>query len=132
MRESSDGVKIVKVATVNVNSIINKVQYLFNLVEGEGLHVVSVTETWLTDSCGSSFVQIPEFSLHRGDVAGPVRKHGAAIYVSNSLRHVQAEVTIPNVAVVSECVCALSLPPSFLFPGGKCIVGRLHQGILSK
>ena len=118
MRESSDGVKIVKAATVNVNSIINKVQYLFNLVEGEGLHVVSVTETWLTDSCGSSFVQIPEFSLHRGDVAGPVRKHGAAIYVSNSLRHVQAEVTIPNVAVVhltdlNVFVLSVYRPPSY-------------------
>ena len=92
--------QIVRAATVNVNSLANKVQFLFNLIKDEGLHVVSVTETWLTEACKSSFVQIPEFSLHRGDVLGPVRKHGAAIYVCNSLRHVQVEVEIPNVAVV--------------------------------
>ena len=62
--------------------------------------MVAVTETWLTASCSSSFVQIPGFSLYRGDVAGLVRKHGAAIYVSNTHRHVQVDVDIPNVVAV--------------------------------
>ena len=83
-----------------MNSITNKVQFLFNLIKEQGLHVVSVTETWLTEMCRSSFVQIPDFSLHRGDVSGSVRKHGAALYVCNSLKHVEVEVPIPNVAAV--------------------------------
>lgn len=79
---------------------MNKVHYLSNLMNDEGLYIVAVTETWLTASCSSSFVQIPEFSLHRGDVAGQVRKHGAGLYILNTLRHVQVDIDLPNVATV--------------------------------
>ena len=67
--------------TVNVNSISNKVAYIFNLIKEENLNICAITESWLTSSCDSSYVSIDGFSLYRGDVEGAVRKHGSAIYV---------------------------------------------------
>lgn len=101
-----------------MNSVTNKVHYLSNLMKDEGLYVVAVTETWLTAYCSSSFVQIPEFSLYRGDVAGQVRKHGAALYILNTLKHVQVDVDIPNVAAVlltdyNLFVVSMYRPPSY-------------------
>ena len=101
-----------------MNSVTNKINYLFNLIKTEALEVVSVTETWLTGSCSSSFVSIPGFTLHRGDVAGNVRKHGAALYISDGLKQVQVDVLLPNVAVVQLVdfdlyVLSVYRPPSY-------------------
>ena len=95
-----ENVIILKACTVNVNSIFSKVSYLHNLIHDENLDMVAVTETWLTDACSSSFISIPGFSLLRGDVTGTIRKHGAAIYVRSALKHVQIEVSLPNLTVL--------------------------------
>ena len=86
--------------TVNLNSLFNKLHYISNLAKDEKLSLISITETWLTDSCDSSFVQLPKFSFYRGDVVGNVRKHGAGLYVSDSIKHVQVEIGLANVVVV--------------------------------
>ena len=101
-----------------MNSVTNKVNYLYNLTRTESLELVSVTETWLTASCSSSFVSIPGFNLYRGDVAGNVRKHGAALYISDGLKHIQVDVTLPNIAVVQLVdfdlyVLSIYIPPSY-------------------
>ena len=78
--------------TVNVNSIANKLNYVFNLIQDESLDVVAVTETWLTTQCSDSFVAVPGYSLYRGDVRGDVRKHGAGLYMTDELKHVGMKV----------------------------------------
>ena len=85
---------------MNVNSLINKLHYLNNFISQYSLSVISVTETWLTESCNSSFVQIPNFIFYRGDVVGAVRKHGAGLYVDCRMKQVQVEVDLPNLVVV--------------------------------
>ena len=111
---------------------MNKVQYVFDLVHEEELQIVSVTETWLTDACNSSFVQIPQFSFYRGDVIGSVRKHGTALYVSNSFRHVQIEVHIPNVVVVhltdlEVVVVSIYRPPSYTLEENTALVNFIRE-----
>ena len=86
--------------TVNVNSISNKVAYIFNLIKEENLNICAITESWLTSSCDSSYVAIDGYSLYRGDVEGTVRKHGSAIYVRKSLKHHEIKLSLPNVAAV--------------------------------
>ena len=73
---------ILNLATINVNSLCNKLHYVFNLITSNNLDIVSITETWLTAACDTSFVDIPGFVFLRGDVFGDTRKHGAGLYVS--------------------------------------------------
>ena len=103
---------------MNVNSISNKVNYIFNLIKEEDLSLCSITETWLTSSCFSSFVEIDGFTLYRGDVAGSVRKHGSAIYIKDSIKHQELKISIPNVTatyLVEYNLYILSVyrPPSY-------------------
>ena len=104
--------------TGNLNLLINKLHYVANLCTVNNLDVLSVTETWLTDACSSSFVTIPGFSFYRGDVWGEVRKHGSGLYVSEKINHAQIEVDIPNVVVVNMLdlgvhVMSIHRPPSY-------------------
>ena len=105
--------------------------FLFNLVIDEDLSVLSVTETWLTESCSSSFVEIPEFHFHRGDVVGEVRKHGAGLYVHHTLRHIKVEVSISNVVVVhlidyDVYVMSVYRPPSYATEANHVLVAFLR------
>ena len=116
---SSVNFDLLKAGTVNVNSISNKVNYVMNLLKDEELHILALSETWLTNGCSSSFVDIPGFSLCRGDVFGSIRKHGAAMYVMDSVKYIQVEVHIPNVVVIQLIdydinVISIYRPPSYL------------------
>ena len=55
---------------MNVNSLMNKLHYLYNMILISKLQVISITETWLINSIPSSFVALPGFELYRGDVGG--------------------------------------------------------------
>ena len=107
-----------KACTVNVNSIANKVNYINNLLCDEKIDILALSETWLTTSCKSSFIDIPGYSLCRGDVEGSIRKHGAALYISDKLNHVQVTVSLPNIAMVQLIdydihVLSIYRPPSY-------------------
>ena len=104
---------------------------------GDLLHVVSVTETWLTESCSSSFVDIPGFQFYRGDVVGEVRKHGAGLYVSDMLVHVKVEVSLPNIVIVHLInveiyVISIYRPPSYSFEENNSLILFLRYFSLGK
>ena len=68
--------------------------------------------------CSSSFVSLPGFEFYRGDVLGNVKKHGAGLYVSKTLEHVQIDVELPNLVVVHLIsldifVISVYRPPSY-------------------
>ena len=105
-------------ATVNVNSLSNKLHYVFNLIYDFSISILAVTETWLTHSCSSSFIDLPGFNFYRGDTAGSVRKHGAGLYVSKSLSALPIEIGIQNIAVIflpdlGLHVMSVYRPPSY-------------------
>ena len=109
---------MLKACNINVNSLAGKCGFMKNLILAESIDVVAVTETWLTESCNSSFVMIDGYSIFRGDVYGNIRKHGAALYVRKSLRPVEVEVNLPNLAVVylsffDLYIVAIYRPPSY-------------------
>ena len=96
----------------------NKLNYVFNLINDNNLDIVSITETWLTLDCDTSFVDLPGFSFYRGDTAGTVRKHGAGLYVSDSVSSCLIETAISNVVVVflsdlGIFVASVYRPPSY-------------------
>ena len=106
------------VCTVNVNSLMSKVHYINNIALEYDLHIISVTETWLTEDCNSSFVQLPEYMFYRGDVEGSIRKHGAGLYIAKSLKHVEIDTYLPNIVAVHLLeldihVVSIYRPPSY-------------------
>ena len=60
--------------TVNVNSLINKLTYVHNLIKCENLLALAICEIWLVASILSSYVELPGYKFFRGDVFGTIRK----------------------------------------------------------
>ena len=104
--------------TINVNSLMSKMHYISSLATQNELHVLSITETWLTECCSSSFVQLPNYEFYRGDVLGVVKKHGAGIYILKRIAQVQVELNFPNLVAVHLVdldlfVLSVYRPPSY-------------------
>ena len=96
----------------------NKLHYVFNLICDFNIDILSVTETWLTHDCDTSFLNIPGYEFYRGDTAGSVKKHGAGLYVSKSLVVLPVVVQIPNVVAIflpelELYVVSIYRPPSY-------------------
>ena len=91
---------MVNMATVNVNSITNKIPYITHMIDLNNIKILGVTETWLTPDVPSSFVDIPQFSTVRADSPSGRRKHGCLVYVHRSLKYVVVQVAVPNIVVI--------------------------------
>ena len=87
--------------TVNVNSLINKLTYVHNLIKCENLMALAICETWLVERISSSYVELPGYKFFRRDVSGTIRKHGVGLYLDSSIQVVPVEVEVPNVLVVN-------------------------------
>lgn len=70
---------------------------LSDFVKSTGLDIVCVTESHLLKHVTDSFVQIPNYTLIRNDVAGTVHKHGVCAYVRNSITLGAVCAAIPNI-----------------------------------
>ena len=79
-----------------MNSIINKMNFIFHMCKSWSIGALSVCETWMINSCPSSYVTIPGYSVFRGDVFGSVKKHGTALFILDSLNPIIVEVPFPN------------------------------------
>ena len=111
---------------------MNKLHYLNDIVSNNEIDVLSVTETWLTGTCNSSFVELPGYEFYRGDVRGTVRKHGAGLYVSRELARVQLDVELPNLVVVhlpdlEVYLVSVYRPPSYSEDENQLLIGFLME-----
>ena len=48
-------------ATINVNSISNKLSYIKDFLSSNSLYVLALCETWLVSSSQSSFLDLPGY-----------------------------------------------------------------------
>ena len=92
--------------------------YVFNLMYDFKVDILSITETWLTHECSSTFVDISGFVFFRGDTAGTVRKHGAGLYVSKDLAPLLMDMHLPNIVLVylsnlDLYIISVYRPPSY-------------------
>ena len=86
-----------KIGTVNVNSLISKLQYVTDLLIDENLSFIARYETWYA-------FFISEYSwicVFRKNTEGSVHKHGVGLYVKKSLEAVRETVKPPNVLVAN-------------------------------
>ncbi|KAI8126666.1 hypothetical protein CVS40_3398 [Lucilia cuprina] len=92
---------------INVQSIkptarSSKFEEFMNILDGNFLDIVGVTETWLKSWVSSRAVQVPGYNLFRVDRIDDIRAGGVAIYVSDKLRaKVVLEFSNPNCV---ECI----------------------------
>ena len=83
------GVQVLRFRQVNVNSLLNKMDYVSIFAKDCNLAVVAVSESWLLESIPSSFATIEEYNIIRGDVYEMIRKHGACLFIRSNLKCVE-------------------------------------------
>ena len=72
---------VLKFGQVNVNSLLNKVNYISTFARDCKLDILAVSESLLVQNVLSSFVAVDGYSVVRGDVQRLTRKHGVCLYV---------------------------------------------------
>jgi hypothetical protein len=92
--------------------------FVFDFIVENELDVFVIGETWLVPSVSSSFVEVHEFSVVRGDTHSGIRKHGVCMYVKNSLNYEEVNLQLPNVAAVflinlDVWILSVYRPPSY-------------------
>ena len=107
-----------RLGQANVNSLVNKMDYLNEFVRRENIDIIAVGETWLTSAVPSSFVTLTGYTIVRGDTDSAVRKHGVCLYVRREVRFVCIELDIANAAAVhlldfDVWLIAAYRPPSY-------------------
>ena len=85
------------VGVVNLNSLINKINFVSNLLVEKDLYFLAICETWLIGDVSSSFVAVPGYTFLKKDVDSSVRKHGVGLYLKSGLEAVPVEIDVPNV-----------------------------------
>lgn len=69
------------VCHINIRSLFGKVDALRDSLRGSGVHVILVSETWLTTDISDSMVHFPGYKLFRRDRNSSTRGGGVAMYV---------------------------------------------------
>ena len=59
-----------RVGFCNVNSLLNKLSFVYDLIVDNDLHIFGITESWLLSSIPDSFVMFDNFSIVRTDTRG--------------------------------------------------------------
>ena len=70
--------------------------------------MLCVTESHLVQSVSNSFVDIPDYRVVRKDTTGNVAKHGVCMYICESIKFENIDITCPN------CLC-INLPELGLY-----------------
>lgn len=77
--------KGLKIAHINIQSVINKVDYINILLHNNCIDVLCLTETWLTDDIDDAELNINGYSIYRLDRQNEKSHGGVMCYVKDSL-----------------------------------------------
>ena len=116
----------------NVNNLTNKVPYVQNFVTDNNVHILGITETWLTNSIFDSTVSISNYNLFRNDISGDVHKHGVCLYIHNSITCLHVDNVVPNVCSVylseyNVYILVIYRPPSYNFLDNITMINFLQN-----
>ncbi|CAH1984017.1 unnamed protein product [Acanthoscelides obtectus] len=114
--------KNLRIAHVNARSLVSGFDCFKSLVEDNDLHIVGVSETWLSDNIPSDVVSIRGFNLFRCDRQG--RGGGVAIFIKSD--------TVSNVQVLSFDNSYNELKIEFLFLSFKIGNTSFCVGVIYK
>ena len=117
---------------VNLNSIVNKINYVINLVETHAIDILGISESWLSSEIVSAGISIPGFNLIRNDSFSKSRIHGVCIYVKCHINFSEVNLTFNNVISLflndfKLQVVLIYRPPSYTDECNSKIVNLLYD-----
>nr|CAH7740816.1 unnamed protein product [Callosobruchus chinensis] len=80
-----DPEKNIRIAHLNVRSLLSDFESFVDLVHENNLDIIAVSETWLSESIDSVTVDIPGFNFCRKDRQS--RGGGVGIYVRSTIKY---------------------------------------------
>ena len=86
-----------KLAQVNLNSLVNKTNYVFNFLCVHNVDCFGISETWLTPETPDSYLSLPGYIVARSDNPHGIRKHGVAVYVRVGIKFTVVDCNVNNV-----------------------------------
>ena len=89
-----------KFCIINLNSLLNKVSYVSQLLVNHSIDIVGLNETWLTPEYSNAILNMPGYSLERADSPEARRKHGVAFYIKNCLSYKIVETQVSNIIII--------------------------------
>lgn len=104
--------------------------FISDLLLKNKIDLLAVSETWLLPSVPSSFVDVADYCVVRGDSDSTVRKHGSLLYLHEDFVFLSIEVDIPNVAAVHLVnydlyIVSVYRPPSYSILENRCLIDFL-------
>ena len=85
----------------NLNSLVNKLNLVSDLLHTNNVDILAVTESWLLPSIPDSFLSINGYHpIARTDTTSNFRKHGVCFYIKDSLSFISLESNCSNVHAI--------------------------------
>ena len=84
----------------------------------EQIHILGVSESWLTAATPDSFIALNNYRIERADNPSLIEKHGVAVYIREDIRYSHVTSSIKNVVAVflndyDTYVLTVYRPPSY-------------------
>ena len=126
-----------KLAFINLNSLLNKLQFIYDFIRLNKIDILAIGETWLLPDVPDSLTNITGFSIERCDVLGTVKKHGVCLYISEKYKYVRVDVQCENVVVVhlfefDVYVVVVYRPPSYSPAQNEDLLGFLDSFVFGR
>lgn len=80
------GKKGLKIASLNVRSLVSKIEQIEVLLSDEKLDLLGVSESWLKPSVTNNIVRIDNYKIYRWDRQANKRGGGVCVYVSRRIK----------------------------------------------
>lgn len=74
-------VNSLNVCHINARSLLNKIDIFRSIFEGTGVHIIMVSETWLSSDISDTMVRIPGYKVYRNDRRTMTTGGGVALYI---------------------------------------------------
>ena len=96
------------------------------------MHVLGVSETWLTSAVADSFVALSNYRIERKDNPSLIEKHGVAVYIREDIRYSPITCPVNNVVAIllndyDTYVLTVYRPPSYSAPENTALLSYLRD-----
>lgn len=80
----------------NLNSLVNKLNYIINLIEKHKIDILAISESWLNSEICSSVLNIKDYNFIRKDSHSDFRKHCICVYIRADINFSDVNNTVNN------------------------------------
>ena len=71
---------------MNLNCLVNKVNFVFDLASSLRIGLFCLCETWLNSDISNAVVSLPGYNFFRNDSPSDMRIHGVGLYVRDDIK----------------------------------------------